>query len=89
MKIGKDKYGHAAVCFAIVVVVSVVLGILGPWPRLSIAGGIGAAMIWGVWKEVIHDLAQGRGTPSWGDMGANVVGASLGAAAMVWWHALA
>jgi len=75
MKIGRDKYAHAAGSAIIVGLVSLFTG--------SIIAGMLVAIGAGIAKEVVWDRLLKRGTFSWADLGADAVGVGAGALLMV------
>jgi len=64
-----DKKMHLLICLGLSLV-----GSLSCYPGI----GFGVAMTWGVGKEVVWDWALKKGTPEWGDLGADVAGAVIG-----------
>lgn len=78
-----DKKLHFAGNVALFVLGAIVAHSQGGGITAQLAAGFILAMTVSIAKEVIHDLVLKRGTPSWGDMLANVVGQAVGAG-VVW-----
>lgn len=64
-----DKKMHILICLGLSLVGSLVC-----YP----GAGFGVAMAGGLAKEIIWDWALGKGTPEWGDLGADLAGAIIG-----------
>ena len=78
--IGQDKLLHAGGCYVIsATTASIVYNITENRKKAFIYGVLSAVVIGGI-KE-IHDI--NHGDSSWGDMGANVVGGTLGSFSIV------
>jgi len=78
--IGQDKLLHAGGCYVISsTTASLVYNITENRKKAFVYGVLSSVIIGGV-KE-IHDIKHGDS--NWGDMGANVVGATLGASVVI------
>ena len=78
--IGQDKLLHMGGCYVISsTTASIVYNITENRKKAFMYGVLSAVIVGGI-KE-IHDINHGN--PSWGDVGANVVGATLGASVVI------
>ena len=78
--IGQDKVLHMSGCYVISsTTASIVYNITENRKKAFMYGVLSAVIVGGI-KE-IHDINHGN--PSWGDVGANVVGATLGASVVI------
>jgi len=78
--IGQDKLLHMGACYVISsTTASIVYNITENRKKAFMYGILSAVVVGGI-KE-IHDINHGN--PSWGDVGANVVGATLGASVVI------
>jgi uncharacterized protein YfiM (DUF2279 family) len=73
---GQDKVKHLSV--------SAVLGVAAGAVTDNTAAAVALALVPGLLKEAYDSQHRSRHTPSWRDMGANVIGAVLGVGVARW-----